>query len=341
MKSMLKRLVAVGLGLAVVLGLAGCGSEPEPEKPQQEYKTFDVANDIYSEGSNLDLTAQGTKNILIVGNDEWEEYTPGHSDLMMLLHVDFDNHSITEVTVPRDTKWQFPDGTYGKLNYVLTNEGIEAQTQAVSQIIGEPIDFYVEIGLDGFEDIVDQFGGIDVDVPYPVTYSFYTNDYPNEYFDASTQTLDGWRAMALARTRTAYSDLGFDNVDAIRQWVNRSMLTTLIESAYTSDMGIEPLFTLLQGFITTNIPLDAQIDWANTLAETGKVVVRGTTGPFVGGVDEEANGQVLVYADPDGWRALMEAMNANGDLALAMDSFYDSDLPADVPAVTETIIEVG
>ena len=295
-------------------------------------------------GEEVSLEPKGVKNILVIGDDEWETYKPGHADLMFLMRVDFDNHTITQVTVPRDTKWQFDDGTFGKLNYVYTGKGAEAQTRAAAEIVGEPIDFYVVINFDGLEKIVDHFGGIEMDLPYGAEYSFYTKDYPNEVFSAGQQVLNGWRAMAISRTRTGYEEtVGADSPQvAIRQYVDRMMFRVLMQYAYSSSEGIDGLFNAFQGNIKSNIPVDAQINWAKALGSTGEIKVIGTTGPYNGGIDEEAGGQWLVLTDREGWKGVMAAVNANAspdEIETAInESFAANPYPAGISIVTESTI---
>ena len=150
---------------------------------------------------------------------------------MMLMRLDFEKHLITLVSVPRDTAYVFPDGNTAKLNQMLTNAGPEAQCQAVSDVVGVDVSQYVVVGFDGLQSIVEHFGGLDVDLPYGLTYNFYTKDHPDEVYEAGPQTLTPWRAMALSRARTGYGDTGYQQ-EMIRQVVDRQMMTRFIELAY-------------------------------------------------------------------------------------------------------------
>ena len=96
-----------------------------------------------------------------------------------------DRHLITLVSVPRDTAYVFPDGNTAKLNQMLTNAGPEAQCQAVSDVVGVDVSQYMVVGFDGLQSIVEHFGGLDVDLPYGLTYNFYTKDHPDEVYELS------------------------------------------------------------------------------------------------------------------------------------------------------------
>jgi anionic cell wall polymer biosynthesis LytR-Cps2A-Psr (LCP) family protein len=67
------------------------------------------------------------------------------------------------------------------------------------------------VDLNGFVGLVDAIGGITVDVPSPV----YDAEYPDPngvdlvevYFPAGPQRMDGWHALAYARTRHQDGDV--------------------------------------------------------------------------------------------------------------------------------------
>lgn len=324
--------------LMVAAVLAACSSQPVSRSAESESFASSVATEPSVEAPVPDAT--GVYHILVIGDDSWEG-NPPHADLMCLLRVDLDNKTITEVTVPRDTKYDFGGGSYNKLNQMLTREGAQAQTDAVAEIVGVPIDYYVKINFDGLMSIVDHYGGLDADLPYAIGYNFYAGGYPNEYFDAGEQKLTPWRTMAIARARTGYEYIGLPNQDMIRQYVDRQMLTTLIQYAYQNGTDqIEPLFKSFQGFIETNIPVDDQIAWAKSLGSNGSFEVIGTTGPFYGDIDPDS-ALWLVTPDPDGWAALMDAVENDGDIQAAVDSFNYSRFEDATPAVMWTTITVG
>jgi anionic cell wall polymer biosynthesis LytR-Cps2A-Psr (LCP) family protein len=74
---------------------------------------------------------------------------------------------------------------------------------------GIPIDEYVLIDFNGFKDVIDATGGIDVNVPYDITDDEYpTEDYNTEsvHFAAGPMHMDGETALKYVRTRHADSD---------------------------------------------------------------------------------------------------------------------------------------
>ena len=157
------RTVALLAAIALAAALGACSAPSAQEKAQQAQPEPLVVNDTPAP------PVPDPEYILVIGDDSWEEYTPGHADLMMLMRLDFEKHLITLVSVPRDTAYVFPDGNTAKLNQMLTNAGPEAQCQAVSDVVGVDVSQYVVVGFDGLQSIVKHFGGLDVALPYGLT----------------------------------------------------------------------------------------------------------------------------------------------------------------------------
>ena len=328
------RTVALLAAIALAAALGACSAPSAQEKAQQAQPEPLVVNDTPAP------PVPDPEYILVIGDDSWEESTPGHADLMMLMRLDFEKHLITLVSVPRDTAYVFPDGNTAKLNQMLTNAGPEAQCQAVSDVVGVDVSQYVVVGFDGLQSIVEHFGGLDVDLPYGLTYNFYTKDHPDEVYEAGPQTLTPWRAMALSRARTGYGDTGYQQ-EMIRQVVDRQMMTRFIELAYDDPAQTGALLTLLQGFVETNVPLDDQLAWADELASGDEITVHSTTGPYYGDFLEEAGGLWLVPESREEWKAVMKAVDAGEDPAPAVSVWSAETESPEAPVSVTTVIDLG
>lgn len=328
MKKLIKlATVAMLCGLFAVFA-TGCSSSSNSSVSSSGSSFSSIAE---PEQKAVDLSS---RYILVIGDDSWEDYKPGRADLMMLMRLDFQKHQISLVTVPRDTKYTTSDGTVEKLNQVYCDSGAAAQCKAVSEITGVEVSDYVCVGFDGLQSIVESFGGLNIDLPYSLDYSFYTKDYPNEQFEAGSQTLTPWRAAALARTRTSYGDYNLDQ-DMMRQLVNRRMMASLIGAAYADPSKTGSVLEALQGAIDTNISVDDQVAWANALADgADEITIYGTSGPFDGDVDAESNLFLVTY-DPDNWHNLMSVVG-EGDNPSAATAVYAAALQSDRASVCET-----
>lgn len=310
--------------------LASCGSSEEPAKeeaPKEE--TMEVSDNVAED--------TGPAYVLIMGDDAWEEYTPGRSDLMLLARIDSENGLVTLVTVPRDTEYVY-SGQKMKLNAVYAQSGPEAACEAVSSITGVKVTDYVVANFDGLQKLVEYFGDITLDLPYSINYTFYTKDFPDEYFEAGVQTLSPWRTMALSRART-YNDYGL-NVDMMRQAVDRQMFIKLAEMFYAHSTDYAATAQAVLPFVETNMPSDKIVTWIEELGTKGEITFYGTSGLFDGGIDAETD-LYLIPNDTEKWKTLMDVVDAGGDpstVSIQREDSIESDI---YPVNTKTVVKVS
>src|SRR5579884_1045193 len=104
--------------------------------------------------------------ILVIGSDARPGQDVRHSngDSIHLVGVDPGTGAGTIVGFPRDSWVAIPGHGTGKINSSLALGGPELMAQTVRQLTGLPVDYYFLTGFDGFQKIVDQVGGVDVNV---------------------------------------------------------------------------------------------------------------------------------------------------------------------------------
>lgn len=119
----------------------------------------------------------GVVNVLLIGSDKRKGDTAGHSDSMLIVHVDLRTHQFNVVSIPRDTRVYLVGYGYTKLTSVQyigqatqgTVRGILDAIQSVTALTGVPINYYAETDYWGLQDIVDSMGGINMYVPFNMT----------------------------------------------------------------------------------------------------------------------------------------------------------------------------
>ncbi|MGI8830723.1 MAG: LCP family protein [Candidatus Limnocylindria bacterium] len=148
----------------------------------------------------------GRLNVLVLGTDSdagRRARGMGYlTDAITLLSVAADGSDVALFSLPRDSSdIPMPDGTVwtGKVNAITPTLGPATMRDAMSLLIGVPIDHYVMIDMDDFRRIVDAIGGVTVDVPYALADNRCV-------IGAGTQYLDGALALCFARHRAVDSD---------------------------------------------------------------------------------------------------------------------------------------
>jgi LCP family protein required for cell wall assembly len=97
---------------------------------------------------------------------------------------------------------------FGDLNH-YPGGGPELARQTVSNFLGQPIDYWARVNFDGFRYMIDQVGGIDIDVPTAINDPEFPdegNGYAPLYIPAGHIHMDGALALDYARTRHQDSD---------------------------------------------------------------------------------------------------------------------------------------
>lgn len=159
-------------------------------------------------------------NFLLVGVDRREEDELPRTDTIILVTVDPQSKTVGLMSLPRDLMVTIPGG-YGrdKLNAAFVygerdkrvGGGIGLLKRTIQENFYIQITHYGMIDFKGFERVVDEFGGVTVDPPYPLLddeYPTETLGYTSLYFPAGLQHLTGHEALRYARTRHPDNDFG-------------------------------------------------------------------------------------------------------------------------------------
>ncbi len=156
-------------------------------------------------------------NVLLLGLDarRGEGYYT-RTDSVMIMGVRPSGLDVSLLSIPRDLYVDTPGYGLQRVNVVnvlgeqdQAGSGGRLASAAIARSFNIDVDRYMRLNFDGFIDIVDALGGIDVEVPaLLIDYQYPTEDFgvTTVRFEAGWQHLDGWHALAYARTRHADDD---------------------------------------------------------------------------------------------------------------------------------------
>jgi LCP family protein required for cell wall assembly len=134
---------------------------------------------------------------LALGNDGRSDADPGLGDAIHVIGVNPASHQATILNVPRDT--QAPGGQ--KINSYHSLHGLPGIVDQLDQMMGIQISYAITTNFPGFTGMVDDIGGIDVNVPRALH-----DYYSGAYFQPGVQHLSGDQSLRLARDRHDYND---------------------------------------------------------------------------------------------------------------------------------------
>ena len=251
--------------------------------------------------------------LLLASDSRRDEHKPNagqQTDVMILMRVDAKNHTFTMLSIPRDTRYVQEDGSVVKMNALYNIGGVSKAIEGVSKLTGVPISHYAMVYMSDCKSIVDDLGGVEIDVPIEIN----NNDPETEEnvnIQPGLQMLDGRQAQAFAISRHEATS---GSQDAYRQ----SKIRTLIE-AIVSKVIDRPAFEIpgtvisLAGYVETDMSAEELVDLAVEFATgSGGVKIYQASGPSEGGLDEEV-GLWLCYENPEGWAEVVSVMDSGGD----------------------------
>lgn len=139
--------------------------------------------------------------ILLTGLDSgalyYEDVEETRTDVMMVFTINPKTNESTVVSIPRDALGvQSDTDEFDKLNHAYMNyNGIEGTINSLQRYLDMPIDYYVNVNMQGFMDVIDALGGVDI----TPTLTFTQNDV--SFTEGETRTLSGIEAMQYVRMR--------------------------------------------------------------------------------------------------------------------------------------------
>ena len=229
--------------------------------------------------------------ILVMGLDarDFEESDgPPRTDTMMLVSFDPVSQNAGMLSIPRDLWVEIPGFGYDKINkayfdaeaYRLPGGGPALAMQTVQNLLGVPIDYYAVIDFGSFMTLIDEIGGIDVDVPEEELRIDPIGQGNTIRLHRGRHHLNGSAALAYARAR---SSEGGDFDRARRQqeviYAVRDKLLSL-ESLPLLIARAPNLWNTAMGGVRTNLTIDQILSLAWSAKDTSRENIRaGTIGP--------------------------------------------------------------
>ena len=196
-------------------------------------------------------------NVLVLGVDERPESEEDGSrtDTIMLVEVEPGTGDIGLLSVPRDLFVEVAPGEENRINAAYNFGGIDQTVTVFEDYSGVDVDHYAVVDFEGFRDVINAMGGVEVDVE---------DEIPPKYdIQDGLQTLNGQQALFYARYRgTAGGD-----IDRIRR---QQQLVAALRSQAFSWNTVKELPSIVRA-ANRNVLTDLGLGQGVTL---GRVLVR-------------------------------------------------------------------
>jgi LCP family protein required for cell wall assembly len=228
------------------------------------FKGIDFSAFLSLAGTELKEDSYGHTNFLILGIGGGEHEGADLTDTIIVASLDHETNNLTMLSIPRDLYVEDETVFDSRINEVYfrakeyfksSTKGVEYMKSKVEELVGVPIHYWVKVDFQGFKDMIDALGGIDIYVKEDIHDPFYPKDgtflYEPFSLTKGQHHMDGELALKYARSRKTTSD--FDRAERQQQIIYGIKEKGLSTSTFMSKNKIENVLETLKANIETNI----------------------------------------------------------------------------------------
>lgn len=220
-------------------------------------------------------------SFVIVGVDTRKNIGMLNTDVLVVAVANPETQKLTMVSLPRDTRVEMPGYPgYHKVNEVfalgenirrdaenkgkpVTENGMTLLKKTLESMLGIPIEHYVQLDFEGFTAVIDNLGGIKVDVDRDLVYELPQEGvYRN--LKKGLQVLNGEQALGFVRHRLDKRGDAYNSSDFDRNRRQQQVIRAVVDKVVSID-GISNLTTVLDTF-SKHIRTDLSADQIKGLA---------------------------------------------------------------------------
>ncbi|MBF8982156.1 LCP family protein [Lutibacter sp. B2] len=211
----------------------------------------------------IDSNKNERVNVLILGVDaeDFKSAQNARTDTMMLATFDIKEKKVDIISIPRDTRTVIRGRKkQEKINHAHAYGGVDLSVKTVKDFLSVPVNYYVKINYKGLSKIIDDIGGIEVDVPMDMKYyDPYAKPPLKINLKKGKQILDSNKAMQFVRFRKGYKNQDLGRIEAQHEFLKA------LSKKMMQPQTIIKLPTLLKTFKTyvqTDIPISKMTYYA-------------------------------------------------------------------------------
>ncbi|MCF6378695.1 LCP family protein [Nocardioides KLBMP 9356] len=229
---------------------------------------------MFGDGAAVDAH-HGRYNVLLMGGDSGAGRWGLRPDSMTVASIDAETGKTVLISLPRNMQnfpfaegsvmaEQFPDGfdlegmyLNGLSTWALDhtelfkgskNPGIDATIMGVEGITGLKINYWAMVNLQGFRDLVDAVGGVELNVRQRIPVGLPSDSFFH-YIDPGKRTLSGMDTLWFARAR-------YDSDDYSRMARQKCVMSAMLQqvSPQTAVTNFQKIAKASSAMVSTDIP---------------------------------------------------------------------------------------
>lgn len=244
---------------------------------------FSLPEDNKKENSQEQTSEIGLFHVLLVGLDGRQGIND-RADTLILASIDGKTEEVKLLSIPRDTRVKIKGG-WDKVNAAYAYGGVDLTLKTISDFLDLEIERYAIVDFNSMVKIVDEIGGLDLDVPVRMY-------VPLEGIDLQPgkQHLNGEQVLAYSRYR------GTANGDIDRAKRQQEVLKLLAQKVLRpSNLAAIPgLINIVKENVDTNLTAKEMIALARIAPDA---MEKGIDSQVLPGKNKKIDG--LWYWEPD------------------------------------------
>jgi polyisoprenyl-teichoic acid--peptidoglycan teichoic acid transferase len=297
-------------------------------------------------------------NVLLLGMGGPGHDGPYLTDTIMVVSIKPSTNEVAMISLPRDMGVDIPNQGLYKINHAnhfgekqKAGWGGAFASEIISETLGIPIHYYVRVDFKAFEEIINEVGGITVNVDQSFVDPLFplsgTIEYKTVSFKKGVTSMDGDTALTFARSRHGNNGEGSDFARAARQ---QKVILALKEKMLSYETILNPvrinsIMKSLDTHMTTNMTFDEMLTFirkAKTMqTDTLHKIVFDSSpqGPLKDAIG--AGGAYLLLPKSGSYQEIQQHVVNVFDTTRHTNTAVLDDTPAqDAPTYTQTVIEV-
>ncbi len=242
-------------------------------------------------------------NILLLGSDSRDELgaeTYGRSDTCMIATIDNKHKMLKLTSLMRDMDIEVPGYGFKKFNSAYAFGGTELVYKTIATNFGISLDGYAIVDFEAFKDIVDEVGGVDIELGETEANYLNTTNYirKKKYRNVvpGWNTLNGEQALGYCRVRKVANVKGTNN-DQGRTERQRMVMSAMFDKVKTMPMSKwMKIIDVVMPNVTTDLNNSQIISYATNVVTMGTTKITPYRIPVEGYYDGRSlhgNGSVL------------------------------------------------
>lgn len=309
-----RKVLWVLLGVVVVLAIAVAALLIRLNSSFDSVQTMQSAFPEDADRPVATETESGSPmNVLLLGTDSREtgqdllDNLGDRADAILVAHIPPDRESVQIMSIMRDSWVEIPGYGHSKVNAAMAHGGVPLTVETVENLIDQRIDHVAVVDFNGFQNITDALGGVEVNNPRAFSYD-------GQQFQQGPITLNGDQALTFVRSRN-FEDGDYTRVENQQLFMKSMAGEVLSRDTLTSPGKLNDLVEATTPYVAMDgdFGVGTMVGMGTSMSSVRAGDITSFTLPTAG-IGTEGGGQSVVYVDWDELEEVQERFK-NDELA--------------------------